>query len=209
VHQYLRFIPTTVVVGSGIQYLTLLTNEVSLKYFKTGKFELKVPFLCNIAEEGPRPKFDFIGVQYYARPVIGLTGPTSYHEPMTQMPFREDPEGIKEAIVETHKATGKPVIVTENGISTHDPVQRNRYMLRALYATREAAKVIGEENFWGYFVWSFGDNLEWDMGMKPQAFGLYALTEKGLALDPKPGTETLQKVAEASKRALQPVAAAA
>ncbi len=94
---------------------------------------------------------------------------------MTQMPFCEDPEGLYEAIIETHKAYKAPVIVTENGISTHDDKQRERYLIRALYATERAAKVISEENLLGYYLWSFADNFEWDMGMKPQAFGAFTI----------------------------------
>ena len=198
VHQYLRFIPTNFLLIPITRYFTRLINEAPLNFFKNnGKFELKVPFLCNIEEQCPAPKTDFVGLQYYGHPVIGLTGSTSFHEPMTQMPMREDPEGLYEAIVETHEAFKVPVIITENGISTHDDGQRRRYMTRALYALREGAKKIGVENISGYFVWSLGRNLEWNMGMNPQDFGAYELTERGLAKEPKPGMDSYIKTSKA------------
>ena len=205
IHQYLRFDAANFLVHPATKYLTHLVNEVPLNFFRTGKFELKMPF-CHILEQCTKPMMDFIGVQYYARPVIGLTGSTSYHEPMTQMPFREDPEGIYEAIVETYNAVQKPVIVTETGISTHDGVQRRRYMVRALFSTREAAKVIGPKNLKGILGWSFTDNAEWDMGMSPQAFGSFAINKNAVHVriheDPKPGAEIFRDVALARKKLL-------
>lgn len=175
VHQYLKFVHTNPLIFPVTTYLTRLINDVSLQFFATGKFEFKMPFV-NVADETmPVPKTDFVGLQYYTRPVIGMLGPTGYHAPMTQMPFCEDPEGLYEAIIETHKAYKAPVIVTENGISTHDEVQRSRYLSRALYTADRAADHIGSENFLGYYLWCFSDNFEWDMGMEPQAFGAYTL----------------------------------
>jgi len=199
-HQYLRFIPTNFLFIPITRYFTRLVNETPMNFFKNkGKFELKVPLFCNIEEQCAAPKTDFVGLQYYGSPVIGFTGSTSFYEPMTQMPMREDPAGMFEAAVESDKAFNAPIIVTENGISTHDDVQRSRYMTRALYSLREAAKKIGVEKVQGYFVWSLSRNLEWNMGMKPQDFGAYALTEKGLAIDPKPGMASYIKIAAAWK----------
>ncbi len=177
VHQYLKFIPTTILL-SPIAYLTQLINDTSLCFFSTGRFEYKVPFAHVIDENMPIPQTDFVGLQYYGRPVIGLLGSTSYYAPMTQMSMCEDPEGLFEAIIETHKAYRAPVIITENGISTHDNVQRERYISRAIYATQRAAGVIGEESLLGYYLWCFYDNFEWDMGMQPQAFGAFTLDGK-------------------------------
>lgn len=198
VHQYLKFIPTNPLLFPVARYLNRLINDASLRFFKEGVFELKIPFLCNIEERDFEPKADFVGLQYYTRPVIGLTGSTSFYEPMTQMPFREDPEGLYEAIINTHRAYKAPVIITENGISTHDSKQRSRYMERALYAAGEAAKVIGLDNLLGYYDWSFCNNSEWDMGMHPQAFGAYGFPLGSLSESPKEGMEPFREAAAKS-----------
>ncbi|MBS3904164.1 MAG: glycoside hydrolase family 1 protein [Simkania sp.] len=201
VHQYISFTATNWLVFPVTRYLTRLVNDVIMNFFKTGTFELKIPFSCHIVEKNLQPKTDFVGLQYYVRPIIGLTGPTSYYnEPMTQMPFHEDPEGLYEAILEAYKAFRAPVIVTENGISTHDEAQRFRYMQRALYAVRKAQEKIGEKNLLGYFVWALSNNFEWDMGMKPQAFGAYQVHSGRLDPMPKKGMNAFIKVVEAWKR---------
>jgi beta-glucosidase len=203
VHQYLHFLPDAPLT----RYFNRLVNDVAMNFFKTGKIELKVPFACNIVEEMEKPKTDFVGVQAYVRPSFfppDILRSMLYGEPMTLMPFREDPASIYEAITKCHEAFQAPVIVTENGISTNDNEQRRRYMTRALYAAREAAKVIGEDNLKGYLAWSFTDNFEWDRGMNPQRFGAYALEEQSdgthkIAENPKPGMDTYVKIVEAWK----------
>jgi beta-glucosidase len=195
VHQRLSFRAANPLLYPITRYLSSFVNETTINYFKTGIFEVKIPFSCNIRDESlGRIKTDFVGLQYYVRPLIGF-GPTSDYAPMTQMPFHEDPEGIYEAITEVFDAVKKPIIVTENGISTHSDEQRARYMERALYATSEAAKKIGKENLWGYYVWSLCDNFEWDMGMNPQRFGAYAVQNGVLKKEPKEGMAPFIKAA--------------
>lgn len=200
VHQRLKMKTSNPLIQPTCRYINRLVNETTLDFFKTKVFRYQIPFSSHIVEEGLNPKTDFVGMQYYTRPVIGLAGSTSYHEPMTKMPFREDPAGIYEAILETYDAFHCPILITENGISTDDPAQRRRYFSRALYAAGEAAKKIGLSNLRGYYAWSFCDNSEWDMGRHPQAFGAYFLDDEGkLAPEPKEGMEPFIKTARASK----------
>lgn len=120
----------------------------------------------------PRPTTDFCGLQYYTRPYIGLLGPTSPYSPITQMPFREDSEGIYEAAIRVYESFKVPIIVTENGISTHNEGQRS------LYALDRSTAQIGIGNLLGFYLWSFSDNFEWDMGMAPQAFGAFTVDKE-------------------------------
>jgi|GEM_PF-702146 len=212
-HQYLHFLPGNPLVTPATKYLTALINDTTLNLFKTGTFSLQVPLRCNVVEQFSSNDIqaDFIGVQYYTRPYITLTGCTTTHaqEAMTSMPFREDPAGLYEAVSNTHKATKRPIIVTENGISTHDPAQRNRYMERALYALKQAEKDLGPEALLGYYQWCIVDNFEWDLGMKPQAFGAYSLTTDAqgnpkISEQPKPGTEAFREVAQAWQQSVAP-----
>lgn len=174
VHQYLKFVSTNPLLFPITHYLTRFVNDISLRFFSTGKFEFKIPFVNVTDKAMPPPQTDFVGLQYYVRPVIGMLGPTGYHAPMTQMPFCEDPEGLYEAIIETHKAYKAPVVVTETGISTRREEQRARYLSRALYAAQRAGEKIGEKNLRGCYAWTFiAPNFEWDMGMNEQAFALF------------------------------------
>lgn len=177
VHQYLRFIPSNLWIFPITYYLTRLVNEVALDFFRTGTFVFKMPFV-HVRGSMPSPKTDFCGLQYYTRPYIGIFGSTSPSSPMTQMPFREDPEGIYEASVQVYQSFKVPIIVTENGISTHNEEQRSRYLIRSLYALNKSTAEIGIENLLGYYLWSFSDNFEWDMGLTPQAFGAFTIDKK-------------------------------
>lgn len=203
VHAAFDFIPSNTLVYPVTRYINRIMNEAPFRFFSEGKFELKVPFLCNIVEEGLDAKTDFVGLQYYARPIVGFTGSTVQHdgEAMTDMWFREDPAGLYEAILSAHKAYKAPVIITENGISTHSDEQRSRYMLRALYATQKAQEVIGKNNLQGYFAWSFCDNFEWTFGLDPQRFGAYGVEKidgkRVLAQEPKPGMASFVAVTRA------------
>ena len=210
VHQRLDFHATNILISPVTRYLSRFVNETVMNTFKTGTFELEIPFACpyllpgcHIREEEMDLKTDFVGLQYYVRPLVGQTGSTSYHAPMTEMPFREDPEGLYEAILEAFMAFGVPVIVTENGISTKDSIQRNRYNQRALYAMQRAQEKIGRENLLGYYYWCMTDNFEWDMGQN-QFFGAYDVDEEGnIAEEPKPGMDTFRKVTGAWHQASQ------
>ena len=197
IHQYLEMRPTNFLLIPPLRYFTRFLNEVPMNFFRSGgKFELKVPFLCNIEEQCKKPKTDFVGTQCYVSPLIGVTGPTSYGEPMTMMPFHEQSAIVYKAIKETHEAFQAPVLVTETGISTDNDEQRNRFMLRSRFAIRQATNELGSDKVLGVIWWCLGDNMELERGMK-QHFGQFALTDKGLAAEPKPGVQASIRVAKA------------
>lgn len=176
-HQYLKFLSTSPLFFPITRYLNAITNDATLGTLETNLFKLKIPFLCNIREP-IHLKVDQMGVQIYTRPVIGFTGSTTlWNEPMTLMPFREDPEAAYEAVTEVARVSRRAVIVTETGISTQDEVQRARYLTRVLHAIKRALR--DGVPVAGVNLWTFTDQLEWDMGMKPQAFGCYSLTPQG------------------------------
>lgn len=192
VHQRLCFVPTSFLLSPVTHYLNEFLNEASLRFIATGTFSFYLPLFCNIEKTGEKPQADFLGLQYYSRPLLGFSGSTCQDEPMTQMPFREDPKGLYEALVDTYEKCHLPIIITENGISTNDPIQRKRYLAQALNAAYEAQQKIGKENIQGYYLWSFCKNAEWDMGMHPQNFGIYSLDNTGfLSEEPQEGFEPL------------------
>lgn len=155
-------------------YLTKMTHDVVRDFIKTGVFDFKVPFLAHERFSVDEVPNDFNGVNYYVRPLLKQVAKKEFmistHPEggqMTKMPFREDPEGLYEAIREMPG----PIYVTENGISAQNDLQMNRYYDRALYAVSEAMKDGADVR--GYYAWSLSKNAEWAEGWDPQNFGLY------------------------------------
>lgn len=175
-HQYLQFYPTNFLMRPAAKLLNKF-NVAVLNFFKTGRFEFKIPFICNvIADSVSKPKTDFVGVQFYARIFLGFKGAVAVNKPATSMlGVYEDPEGLYEAIVTCFEAFNVPVIISENGISTQSDEQRARYLSRAFYAAEQAQLKIGADNMWGYILWSFTDNFEWFLGWTAH-FGAFGLT---------------------------------
>ncbi|KQS02238.1 beta-glucosidase [Sphingomonas sp. Leaf357] len=117
---------------------------------------------------------DFLGVQTYERTYIGRAGPLD--TPPTT-PRRADgkpyePEAIGGSIRYAHKATGKPILVTENGIDASDDAERARFIPAAIAAVQAAGR--DGIPILGYIHWSLLDNFEWLSGYKPR-YGLVAV----------------------------------
>lgn len=114
---------------------------------------------------------DFIGVQTYTRELFGPEGrlPPPDGEALTLTGWEVYPQALGHAVAYAARRTGKPILVTENGVATaHDP-QRQDYTRRALEGLA-AARAAGAE-VWGYVHWSALDNFEWMHGYGP-TFGL-------------------------------------
>ena len=151
---------------------------------------------------GVREKLDFLGVQYYTRPLLGRKGVNpcdsiaeqNVHNPnawmVEGMRYRFDPQGILPILQSIHQrinsAAGKeiPFIVTEIGSAGKISVEErfeadsneNRkaiYNQIALQAMRKAQD-LGVPLIGALFCTLF-DNLEWQRGYKPgTAFGIVA-----------------------------------
>lgn len=72
---------------------------------------------------------------------------------------------------------GKPVVITENGVSCHDVLSLdgkvhdpNRIDFLARYL-KELKRAAGEVDLRGYFQWSLMDNFEWEKGYQ-ERFGM-------------------------------------
>lgn len=124
-------------------------------------------------------KTDFFGMSYYARigfdpfPVTYLNSP----EKLTRSGKQHDdmweyyPQGLEACILRFWNKYRKPIIITENGICTHDDSRRVSaiadYMKGILSAMAKGAQVKG------YYHWSTWDNFEWNLG-PTYRFGLYS-----------------------------------
>ncbi|HSR15715.1 MAG TPA: glycoside hydrolase family 1 protein [Gemmatimonadales bacterium] len=137
---------------------------------------------------------DFVGVQTYTRIRVGPSGVLGPERgvPTTQMGWEFWPEALEAALRRAHKATGLPVLVTENGIATNDDTDRIAFTERALQGMlRCLADGIPVE---GYCHWSAFDNFEWALGYRP-TFGLIAVDRATQARIPKPSAKWLGGIA--------------
>jgi beta-glucosidase len=122
---------------------------------------------------------DLLGVNYYSRVHLrfrglpGRAGEFSYRDPrgrgLTQTGWEIHPEGF-ERILRAAARSGRPLMVTENGIATEDDRVRRDFL-------REHALVLAHArrsglDVRGYFYWSLLDNFEWLEGLRPR-FGLF------------------------------------
>ena len=121
---------------------------------------------------------DFVGINYYSRwrirrepsePYGAALAPPPAVREISGMGWEVYPDGLYETLKRYSEEMEKPVIITENGISTRQDSQRVRYILRHLLQVRRALD--DGIDVRGYFYWSFMDNFEWRRGFG-QRFGL-------------------------------------
>ncbi|MFC4323710.1 glycoside hydrolase family 1 protein [Litchfieldia salsa] len=127
---------------------------------------------------------DFLGVQNYSRKIHGPDGIVSNNENtrLTKMGYEYYPEALGNVLRFVSKHWNKPIIVTENGISTDQDEERVEFIDRALTGVHqcieEGIDVIG------YTHWSLLDNFEWQLGYA-QTFGLIAVDRSTQTRYPK------------------------
>lgn len=145
---------------------------------------------------------DFTGVQSYR--MVRLPGPGAALPPMPPMPFARPgdlqanlarPEAVANTLEYIHQATGKPVIMTENGIETENDQLRCWFIGEAVKSLHSAmARGIP---VLGYYHWSLIDNFEWNRGYKPK-YGLCAVDRETFVRTPRPSAAVLGRIARAN-----------
>jgi beta-glucosidase len=147
---------------------------------------------------------DYIGIAHYwaqlcafdaSRPrdqFIRRFNPPS-GEP-TEMGWVSNPTWMRQVLGEL-KRYGKPVIVTENGISTSDDSVRERYLTDVLSNVHLAIE--DGVDVRGYFHWTNTDNFEWARGYT-QHFGLIAVDRKTLERTMRPSGRLYARIAAAN-----------
>ena len=114
---------------------------------------------------------DFVGVQTYTRELFGPDGrlPPPDGAETTLTGWEVYPEALERSVRHAAARSGRPILVTENGIATdHDPLRQD-YTRRALEGLARA-RADGVD-IRGYIHWSALDNFEWMHGYGP-TFGL-------------------------------------
>ena len=208
VHSYLKFEPYrgwNPIEALPCYFFTKNLHDTVMEFFKTGEFSSML-FQREFVQDAPS-SFDFFGLNYYSRPVVGmkfslkeLLGPTCFPgEVMTDMPYPSYAEGFYQALVDCGEL-GKPVYVTENGIADAKDDRRELFIRKYLYALSKAIE--DGVDVRGYFYWSLIDNFEWAEGWTKK-FGLYECdltTQKRTLRD---GSKAYQEIVANSGAALK------
>jgi beta-glucosidase len=117
---------------------------------------------------------DFLGVNYYARSVVGASGhadPVARGCPVTAMGWEIYPEGLTELLLRLHRDYAvPPLVVTENGAAFDDvmvdggvaDLDRAAYLAAHIDAAGEACRQ--GVPLAGFMAWSLLDNFEWASG---------------------------------------------
>ena len=102
------------------------------------------------------------------------------------------PQCVEHVVRYASKATGVPIIVTENGIATEDDTRRVAYVQRAVAGLKRA--IDDGVDVRGYVAWSLMDNFEWMSGYTPK-FGMVAVDLKTQKRTIKPSAAFLGNIA--------------
>ncbi len=155
-------------------------NHSLIDAFRTGTFVIKFPFSRAIEIEVPvKDKLDFFGVNYYTRIHLRFNafkkmGVELRHLDLggyglTDMGWEIHPGGL-EKVLRYASRLKKPLIITENGIATHDSQEKMKYMKRHIDIVEKSLR--SGLDVQGYFYWTLIDNYEWLLGLDVR-FGLY------------------------------------
>jgi beta-glucosidase len=137
---------------------------------------------------------DFIGVQNYGRRLYDANGEVPLAG--TGLGGRQNvPEALGNAVRFAHEGTGKPVLITENGVDSIDDAKRAAFIpatLAGLHQTIAAGTPV-----LGYIHWSLLDNFEWISGYHDK-FGLVAVDRTTFARTIKPSARVFGAIARAN-----------
>jgi beta-glucosidase len=143
--------------------------------------------------EAARRSGDFVGVQNYGRIMVDNEGPVKSASSAENAPFEPYAPSLGNTVRYVHEVTGKPIVVSENGMDTVDDEKRIRYIDAAL--TGLADVVADGVPVLGYFHWSLMDNFEWLQGYIPK-YGLASVDQTTFKRTPKPSAFHLGKIAQ-------------
>ncbi len=147
-------------------------------------------FLENFSDWGFLKKLkndlDFTGINYYFHNIIDLPyqamGGDKKSKDRSDLGWEIYPKGIYLAAKKAFKISGKPIMITENGLADAKDEKREKFLKDHIYwlnrAFEQGIPVIG------YLHWSLMDNFEWSMGKTPR-FGLLEMDYEKMTAKPR------------------------
>jgi beta-glucosidase len=127
--------------------------------------------------------------------------------PLTDIGWEVEPRGLEELLVDTHRRTGLPLVVTENGAAFPDTArtaageiddQDRIGYLRDHVAAVERARDRGAD-VRGYVLWTLMDNFEWAEGYT-KYFGVVHVDRDTLVRTPKASYHWYADLVRSSRR---------
>ena len=203
------------------QHADQIFNRTYLDAAIRGVYDTNVNGVEDPGERRPAlaNKADFVGVNHYSPArVEALPGPVSTTVPLfdfiphvtyrgaanpngppcptvcTDFGWEIDPAGLRNVVAQA-ASYGKPVYITENGISDREDDQRPAYLRGYLGALHEA--IAAGADVRGYFHWSLTDNFEWAEGYHGR-FGLYGFSARTLRRSERPSARLYGRIARAN-----------
>jgi beta-glucosidase len=166
-------------------------NQSLLDAFRTGRLRIRFPFVKSIEMDVPlEGKLDFFGVNYYTRihlkfnPFrkmgVELKYKDAEEQGLTDTGWEIHPHGMERVLREVSKLN-VPIMITENGIATHDDQKKERFIKSHVDVLERCLKKRIDVR--GYFYWSLMDNYEWLRGFD-ERFGLYRVDYETLKRKP-------------------------
>jgi len=184
----------------------MLTNNSFYNFFTTGTFNIKVPLpgkagaWVKHTNAYAAKSLDFIGINYHSHGYVKNI--TKHISNPSELPTDVNgitvyPEGLYLAIKDVSDNLAKklniPMIITQNGIATHDENIRDLFIKRHLYALYKAKE--DGYHVTGYYYYSFLDGFSW--GSYDTQFGLVSVDRATMERTLKPGaryyTDTIKK----------------
>ena len=166
-------------------------NTSIIDAFRTGTFVIKFPYSRPVEIEVPiKGKLDFFGVNYYTRIHLRFNpfrkmGVELRHldiegTGLTNVGWEVHPRGLAK-VLRSASRLGVPLIITENGIATHDTERKTAYLKNHVDVIEQCLR--DGLDVQGYYYWTLIDNYEWLQGLDSR-FGLYQVDFETLARTP-------------------------
>lgn len=152
-----------------------LTNDLVVEYLQTGTFKYNSMIAMidiNYSDESAPISNDFIGLNFYANPIVGPNLSNIYgatcksNQEMGDMYLALDPEGFSSAIDIVSKLN-LPIYITEIGIADHTDIIREKFVDQYMEI------IMSKKDIKGVYFWTYRDNYEWNETNKE--FGFHTL----------------------------------